>query len=111
MAQPKDYTPNKAGVGEMLVGPEIRSLVQDRGDMAVALYRERVKRRTGENAKAVRVHTEIGGKKNDRWTAVVTAFAPHAAAREFGNFRKRGKGFQGEHVLRQIADDLEGGIE
>lgn len=111
MAQPKDYKPDHAGVGKILIGPEMRSLVQDRAEMAAALYRERVKKRTGENAKAVRVHTEIGGKKNDRWTAVVTAFAPHAAAREFGNFRKRGKGFQGEHVLRSIADDLEAGIE
>ncbi|TSD48582.1 hypothetical protein FFI94_022220 [Rhodococcus sp. KBS0724] len=111
MAQPKDYTPNHAGVGKMLVGPEMRSLVQERAEMGAALYRERVKKHTGENARTVRVHTEIGGKKNDRWTGVVTAFAPHAAAREFGNFRKRGKGFQGEHVLRTIANDLEAGIE
>lgn len=106
MAKVAVYTPNHSGTGEMLVGPEMRRMVSDAGDIAVSLYRARVQRATGENARAVRVHTEIGGRKNDRWTAVVTAYAPHAAAREFGN-----RGVPGEHVLRDIANEIEGGID
>ncbi|OFV79246.1 hypothetical protein [Rhodococcus erythropolis] len=106
MATVRAYTADHEGTGKMLVGPEMRSLVQEAGEVGAALYRERVKKDTGENARLVRVHTEIAGKKNDRWTSVITAYAQHAAAREFGN-----RGRPGEHVLRTLADDLEAGIE
>ena len=105
--QPKKYTPNHQGTGEMLVGPEVRSVVTQAGEYAVALYQERVTKDTGENARSVRMHTEIGGHRNDRWTSVVTAFAPHAPAREFGNERTPNP----EHVLQGIAHDLESGID
>lgn len=103
-----EYTPRHNGLGKLLKGPEIRSELVERGEMVVALYRARVKKATGENARNVRVHTEMGGKSGDRWTAVVTAYAQHAAAREFGNYRSRGKGFDGEHVLRDIGNEMRG---
>ncbi|WJJ10382.1 hypothetical protein P9990_17575 [Prescottella equi] len=108
MTEHGKYTPRHNGLGKLLKGPEIRSELVDRAEMVVALYRERVRKRTGENARSVRVHTEMGGKSGDRWTAVVTAYAPHAAAREFGNYRRRGKGFEGEHVLRDIGNEMRG---
>lgn len=104
-----EYTPAHGGIGKLLKGSEIRAELTDRAEMVVALYRERVRKDTGENARNVRVHTEIGGRRGDRWTAVVTAHAGHAAAREFGNYRRRGKGFGGEHVLRDIGNEMEGG--
>lgn len=93
------------GVGKFLRSRELRSLMSEYGDLAVALYRDRVRKDTGENAREVRVHTEIGGRAHDRWIAVVTAYAPHAAAREFGNRRTKA-----EHTLRDVARDIEQGF-
>jgi hypothetical protein len=98
------YTPDHRGIGALLRGPEIRSLVTEKAEIAVALYRSKVKRRTGENARDVRIHTEIGADRHGgRWTAVVTAYAPHAAAREFGNRKNRNP----EHVLRDVAQEMD----
>lgn len=103
------------GVGKYLIGSTVRSLMVEHAETAVALYRNRVRKRTGANAREVRVHTELStgtrnGRTTTRWVAYVTAYSPHALAREFGSFRRRGKGFTGEHVLRDVARDLEAGF-
>ena len=102
----KKDSSDSTGVGKYLRSAKVRSLMTEHAEIAVALYRDRVRKRTGENARLVRVHTEIGGKKHDRWTAYVTAYAPHALAREFGNSRTS----KPEHTLRDIARDLETGF-
>ncbi|MFC9761649.1 hypothetical protein [Rhodococcus jostii] len=104
-----DYSKDSSdstGVGKFLKSPTMRSLMTEHAEIAVSLYRSRVRQRTGENAREVRVHTEIGGRRHDRWVAVVTAYAPHALAREFGNSRNRTP----EHTLRDVARDLESGF-
>lgn len=75
--------PNPA-VGAILVSPEMRSLMFERGEMAQALYREIVAKRTGRLARSARVETFIGGKKNDRWQTRLIVDAPYAASHEFG---------------------------
>ena len=103
------------GVGKYLVSSTVRSLMVEHAEIAVALYRDRVKKRSGANARDVRIHTELStgtrsGRTTTRWVAYVTAYSPHALAREFGSFRRRGRGFTGEHVLRDVARDLETGF-
>ncbi len=100
----RDYRINRKGTGELLLGNEIRGLVTDRAEMAMAIYREKTKRRTGRNAREVRVSTERGGKKNDRWVGVVTAYSPYAVAREFGNKRTKNP----DRGLAQAAAELDG---
>lgn len=82
------YTPTPRsdphGLAGMLKSPQMRQLVQQRAEVAQALYRARVAKRTGQLARDVRIETFIGGHRNDRWCARVIAYAPHAAAHEFG---------------------------
>lgn len=87
---PRDwhYEPNHStvdGIGALLIGPGIRSMMGEYGEVGLALYRQQAIKRSGLNARSSRSYTEIGGAKNDRWTSVVLAYGPYAAAREFGN--------------------------
>lgn len=105
MATPWNYRPNHStvdGIGALLKGPEMRTMMRDYGEIGLAMYREQAKKRSGLNARSSRTYTEIGGTKNDRWTAIVLAYGPAAAAREFGNTRSAPEG-----NLRSIAPLLE----
>ncbi len=78
---------NPNGLAGLLRSPQVRSLMREKGEIAQALYRGRVARRTGQLARETRVETAIGGRRNDRWTARVISRPPnqHAASHEFGN--------------------------
>ncbi|MFC8182404.1 hypothetical protein ACFULT_26330 [Rhodococcus sp. NPDC057297] len=104
---PRDwhYEPNHSivnGMGAYLRGPDLRSMMREYGEIGLAMYRENAIKRSGLNARSSRSYTEIGGAKNDRWTAVVLAYGPYAAAREFGNSRNGP-----ESNLRSIIPKLE----
>ncbi|AOE43711.1 hypothetical protein SEA_SPEEDDEMON_220 [Gordonia phage SpeedDemon] len=89
-----------------LKSPDMQQMIMKKGRLAVALYRSRVKKRSGENARKIRSTITIGGDKLDRVEAHVTAYAPHALAREFGAIRKRGGEYTDEVAKRYGRDVL-----
>lgn len=100
------YTPNHStvdGIGALLIGPEMRSMMREYGEVGLALFREQAVKRSGLNARSSRTYTEIGGNKSDRWTSVVLSYGPYAASREFGSTQNGPEG-----NLRSIIPMLEG---
>lgn len=105
-----NYRADHAGVGELLRGPEMRSLIRDRGGAAAKLYAATVTRRTGRLARSPQVvMRENAGPKRDRWIAHVIAqaeVAPHAAIHEFDRDSVSGRFTAGAHdwpvVLSQL---------
>lgn len=82
------YNPNHSainGIGALLIGPEMRSMMREYGEVGLAMFRESAIKRSGLNARSSRTYTEIGGRRHDRWNAVILSYGPYAAAREFGN--------------------------
>lgn len=85
-----EYTPTSSsdptGMAGLLMSPQVRSLMREKAEIAQALYRAQVARRTGDLARETRVETYRGGRRNDRWCARVISRPTHghAAAHEFG---------------------------
>lgn len=78
--------PNQA-LGAILMGSPMRRLMQERTEVAQAIYVDEVTKRTGQLARAARVETFVGGLRHDRWCGrlVVDAqLAEYAASHEFG---------------------------
>ncbi|WP_064075911.1 hypothetical protein [Prescottella equi] len=98
----RNYRPNHAGVGALLRGPDMRRLVQHKAELAQALYRARVARRTGRLARETRVFTFIGGPKNDRWIGRMVAYAPYAALHEFDRVDDNGRVIPGARDLAAV---------
>lgn len=74
-------------IAAILVSPQMRGLMFERGEMAKAIYQEIVAKRTGRLARSARVETFRGGRAKDRWKArliVGGSEAPHGLAHEFG---------------------------
>lgn len=73
-------------VKALLVSPEVRSVMFEAAEIAQALYRDIVAKRTGRLARSARVETFIGGEANDRWCSrlVVGESLDYGAAHEFG---------------------------
>lgn len=83
----QDVRIDHAGIGRLLLGPQMRSLMQEKAEIAQALYREIVTKRSGRLAASARVETFVGGRRNDRWCGrliVDAAQAPYAASHEYG---------------------------
>lgn len=74
------------GVLGLMKSPQMRSLMFERGEMAQAIYREVVSKRTGRLARSARVETFIGGKNNDRWCSrlIVGEGTQYGLPHEFG---------------------------
>lgn len=85
-----DFEASHKGLREMTMGPEFRSFMVDQAELVRAVYRENVAHRSGQLAREVRVESFIGGRRMDRWCARVVAYAPYAAAHEFGTSGQRG---------------------
>jgi hypothetical protein len=86
-----------------LLSPECRSLVFDRAQIAEALYREVVAKRTGRLATSTHVTTGI---EDDRWVALMTAYAPYAASHEFGTDDGDLDIRPGAHEMNHVLDML-----
>ncbi|MBF6328734.1 hypothetical protein [Nocardia transvalensis] len=86
-------------VTALLVSPRMRSLMAERGELAQALYREIVAKRTGRLARSARVETFIGGRRNDRWYSRLIVGERYAASHEFGTD-------DGDEGIRAGAHDL-----
>lgn len=82
-----DINVDSRGLAKYVKGPEVRSLVRGSAEEVESIYRATVAKRSGRLARETRIETFIGGRKNDRWCARLTAYAPYAAAHEFGNRR------------------------
>ena len=110
-------TPNPA-VAEVLVGPEVRRIMEERADMAALMLQARIAKRTGTLARSIRSHVEMGGKKNDRWIGGMgagddrgRAGAYYGASHEFGTGDKPGSRsgsevVEGAHDLNFILEEL-----
>ena len=96
--------PNPA-LAQILLSPTMRSLMQERAEMAQALYRGEVAHRTGRLAASARVETAIGGKKNDRWVSHLLIDTPYADSHEFGRGDKPGSTGQAASI-EAAANDL-----
>ncbi|QBS43862.1 hypothetical protein [Nocardia sp. CS682] len=82
------FKPDSAGLAAYLkTSPHLRSILVDRAEIVVALYRDSLTRKTGRNAREVRVFTALGGARRDRLMSVVHAYSPYAAFREWGTKR------------------------
>lgn len=86
-----------------LLSAECRALVFDRGELAEAMYREVVAKRTGRLAASTHVTTAIEG---DRWIAMMTALAPYAASHEFGTDNGNEHIQPGHHEMNHVLDLL-----
>lgn len=80
---PADSNP---AVRALLLSSEMRALMFERGEMAQAIYRDIVAKRTGRLARSARVETFKGGTRRgqDRWCARVIVEASYAASHEYG---------------------------
>ena len=101
--------PNEALAGLML-SARMREIVSERANMAQMLYQATVAKRTGRLARSANAHTEIGGKRNDRWIGELTVggagsmgVVEYAAAHEFGTANS-----DAAHDLNQVLSELEG---
>lgn len=101
--------PNPA-ITALLLGPEMRSLMREKGELAEALWRELVAIRTGRLARSSRIETHIGGRGNDRWAVTLTvggAGAAHGLPHEFGH-DSDGRPVVGAHDLNAALTMLGG---
>ncbi|RBO87027.1 hypothetical protein [Nocardia puris] len=69
--------PNPA-VTALLMSREMRALMWERGEIAQALYREIVSKRTARLARSARPETFVGGDRNDRWCVRLLVGGPGA---------------------------------
>lgn len=100
------YNANRdsADINAVLAGDAMRVYMQDQAEEAAGRIEARFPRRTGVLASTVSAHTEMGGKKHDRWIGVAETDpqpAPYGAAVEFGNARRAGV-----HVMAAVATEL-----
>lgn len=72
--------PNPA-LAAILIGPQVRSMVFEAGEIAQALYRAIGHKDTGRSAREARVETHIGGVRHDRWIATLTVDQPTSTKR------------------------------
>lgn len=100
----RDVRVDSNGIGELLLGSEMRALMYERAEMAQAIYRDEVTKRTGALARSARVETFVGGRRNDRWCSRMIVDAPHALPHEDGVGIHRGS--TGEVGVQQPANDL-----
>jgi len=102
MSRLTDIEIDSRGLRDLTMGPQMRSLVREGAEQIEAIYRATVAKRTGTLARETRVETFVGGREMDRWCARVIAYAPYAAAHEFGYDRQRG-----HHELRKALEAWE----
>ena len=98
--------PNEA-LSALMVSPRMRDIVSERAHMAQMLYQAQVAKRTGRLAKSADAHTEVGGKRHDRWIGELTIGGmgvDYAASHEFGTSANNGAA----HDLNQVLSELEG---
>ena len=110
--------PNEA-VSALMLSARMRDIVGERARMAQMLYQAQVAKRTRKLAKSADAHTEVGGKRHDRWIGELTVGGAgvfgdvdYAASHEFGaGMAVDGfyTGYQsGAHDLNQVLSELEG---
>lgn len=88
-------------ITDWLVSPECRSMVFEKGEIAEAIYREVVAKRTGHLAASTHVTTGI---EDDRWISMMTVTAPYAASHEFGTDDGDLQIIPGHHELNHVMD-------
>lgn len=82
------FTPDRDAIARYLkTSAELRAVLVGQAEITMALYREGVRKRSGRNAREVRVSSRVGGANGDRWVATVHAYARYAAFREWGSKR------------------------
>lgn len=98
-------SPNRAVAG-LLLDPKMRSVMVQAAEIAQALYREVVAKRTGRLAGSARIETFIGGQDNDRWCSRLIVDAPYTASHEYGVDDGDERIVAGHHDLNQVLNML-----
>lgn len=111
-----DLKSDPSAVGAFMVSARCRAICFEIAEMAQALYQERVAKRTGALVRTAHAHTEIGGKRHDRWIGVLSVSSrsvAYEAAHEFGYSARMGKGMVGPqefvpgyHDLNAVLEEL-----
>jgi hypothetical protein len=96
--------PNPA-IADIALSTQMRRLMQERAEMAQAIYLDQVAKRTGRLAKAARVETFIGGANKDRWCGrLIIDDIGYVLPHEFGVGEHPGS--TGEGAVQEAANDL-----
>lgn len=101
-----EFTPDHAGLGELLRGPEMHSMIMDRARGGAQFAQRIAPVRSGEYQASI--HAEdagLGGPAHDRVAGLVVADCEHAAAVEWGNAHQP----HAYHVLARTLDVVEAG--
>ncbi|WP_036560593.1 hypothetical protein [Nocardia brasiliensis] len=111
---------NESGAGSnpaiegLLLSPQMRALMYERAEIAQAIFRDIVSKRTSRLARSARIETYRGGRLKDRWKSRLViggAEAPHALGHNYG-YQRRNKAGQvtaviaGHDDLNQVLDML-----
>ncbi|MEV0031433.1 hypothetical protein [Nocardia sp. NPDC050793] len=74
-------------IAGLLLAARMRALMFERAEMAQAMYRDVVAKRSGRLARSARPETFLGGRLKDRWRGRLTiggSEAPHGLGHEYG---------------------------
>lgn len=98
--------PNPA-LTAVLLSSRMRDICFERAQTAQFLYQSRVAKRSNQLALAARGHTEIGGRRHDRWIGVLSVHSgiEYEATHEFG-YRKTVRKYSPAHDLNAVLEEL-----
>lgn len=108
-----DLKTDPSAVGEFMMSQRCRDIVSERAELAALLFQAEVAKRTGALARTAKAHTEVGGKRHDRWVGVVSVASGsvyYEAAHEFGYTSKGKDGghfIPGHHDLNIVLGQLD----
>lgn len=95
--------PNPA-LSAILKSDEVRSLVREKAEIAQAIYRGLVAKRSGRLARSARVQTF---EDDGRWKGRLIVDAPYAASHEYGTGRTGGRPIQrAAHDLNRVLNAM-----
>ncbi|MFC9892113.1 hypothetical protein ACFVMC_00325 [Nocardia sp. NPDC127579] len=101
-------------IAGILLSATMRALMYERAEIAQAIYRDIVSKRTGRLARSARIETFRGGRLKDRWKARLIVGgneAPHGLGHEYGYEVRDTSGettsvVAGAHDLNQVLNRL-----
>ena len=97
--------PNPA-IRDILRSAQMRSMMLEKAEIAQAIYRGIVAKRTGRLAQSARPETFIGGGQRDRWCSRLVVEASYAASHEFGHDDGNTNIGAAAHDLNQVLNAL-----
>lgn len=102
-------TNSNPAIAAILLSSRMRAMVFERAEIAQAIYRDVVAKRTGRLARSARAETIIGGRNKDRWVGVLTVGgteAPYGLPHEYGSDDGNTQVRAAAHDLNQVLNML-----